>query len=406
MCIPSSTISSKNCRSLQQVASTAHQIARAAATFGVTEIVVFDSSKTQEKQANIIPVTTTSLSEGESKSKKIVFGDEIEIEIENEGKTNEKEKILNDKNGDDELSDQDKLIGFLEYFVTPSYLRKSLFGNKLYIFDVAKKFPKLPGLPFINHNEGRYFIGLSVSRKLPKPKRKKVSSSGRKRQRKSKPSSSSDFMEPGITNYINIGEKKVFKLGKDVKVPINSIVVVDRETGTIVSPEEVFSNRSSNGSSADEENTSKRRQHETSEIDWTSLGYGYKVRKITSYDKLFTECPFEQGYRYTALAPCMEFLNGEEVKEKSIDNSIDEIPLLEEETFLIKGITATPGDDIPILLVVGKWRELEQTILKDMKEESAMLDKAQELFDGRLRMGRGHRVEDAVLIALSKIEGL
>lgn len=368
-------VSATNCRTAQQAAAAAHQIARAATQFGVSEIIVYNSDKPETKEAAAAEIKS---------AKKVVF-DSVE-----------EEKVKEPEETEDRLTDQDQLVGLLEYFVTPSYLRKALFGDKARYFDsIARKLPKLPGLDFLNHEESRYFVGLSVARKVAKERtRTSVSSTGRKRKRKSKVSGTPEDRDASITGYINIGDKKVLKLAKDVKIPVNSIVVVDKESKAVVSPEEAFGNEK-------KLEALQKKGLETSADYWTTVGFGYKVRKVERFGQVFTECPYAGGYRYSGFAPCSEFLED----PAAAAAAVGEIPLIEEETFLIKGITTTPGDDVPVLLVTGKWKDVERAVLADT-ENFGGLDKAQAIFDGRVRMGRGSRVEDAVLIALAKIEGL
>lgn len=390
-------ISATNCRSGSQVASTAYQIARAATMYGVSEIIVYESNEEDHTKDNELP-PSLDLNPGESapKGKKIKFDDDDDKTAENTSDTSDSKK--NFKKEDESISLQDRLIGFLEYFVTPSYLRKSLFGNQLHHFDIARKFPKLPGLPYLNHSlKGQFLVGLSVpagSKIKKNQKGKTISSTGRKRKaRKSKTNKNEE--DNTMTGYINIGEKNFLKLKEDIKVPINSIVVVDKDEKKIVSPEEAFNNP----------NVSIIRQqskHESSNLNWTNLGFGYKIRKASKFGKVFTECPFPGGFQYTALVPCMEFLGN---KDATAETELNNVPLIEEETFLIKGITSTPGEDVPILMVLGKWTELRECILRD-NEDLAGVEQASMLFDGRLRMNRGFRVEDALMAALAKVEGL
>lgn len=371
------------------MAATAHQIARTATLFGVSEIIVYDTAEAVSKEEAVDTQP--------EKPKKIVFGAEEEKDKDTKGCVKQEEEVL---------TDQDKLIGYLKYFVTPSYLRKSLFGDKLHFFEgAARKLPKLTGVPFLNHSSSRYFVGLTVKRRIPGTKQRKiVSANGRKRKRKSK-SKGEEAEDPNTTGYVNIGFKKVMKLSGETKVPVNTVVVVDKETCTVVSQEEAF------GPKAMSKKEDKESEIETSSGEWTKLGYAYSVRKVNNFGKVFTECPYPSGYRYTALAPCLEYfcnatgtsMDGEDKAKKGCE--LWDIPLIEEETFLINGIPLAPGEDISILMVLGKWSELEEAILND-KHELAGIEKARMIFDGRLRMGRGSRVEDALTMALSKIEGL
>ena len=328
-------ICSQNCKTQQQVASTAHQIARAASLYGVTEIIVYNVESKKEDQSK--------------------------------------------------ETDVKRLAGFLRYFVTPSYLRKSVFSN-LSDYESAKKLPKLPRVPFLSHNSNgaKYLEGLSVPRKIEKKKGKN------KRKRKAMKA------EEDLTSYINIGESEYLQLSNGVKIPIHSRVIVDKENKVVVSAAEAYGFGKKTGKLSAEEPI------------WFPEAFGYNVREVTNFGQVFTECLFPEGYKYTAWVPCSE-VEGSPESTKSTQQALDLISLIEEETFLKQGVPSSdptnPKEDIPVLVVFGNWSELSTVILADQENFAGMVE-AESLFDGRVRVSRAARIEDAALTILAKIDGL
>lgn len=331
LCVPSSVVSKDYCKNPQQVAATAHQIGRAATLYGVAEIVIYRASKSEQ-----------------------------------------------------DTSSAALLAGFLRYFITPSYLRKSVFKGELSTYDpVAKKLPKLPRLPFLSHGEsGQYLQGLSVPRKVDKKKGK----SKRKR--------AAMRAEEELTSYVNIGGEELLQLSNGVKIPVHSRVLVDKQKKAVVSVADVYKSDTTAPGNEDP--------------IWTPDSFGYSVREISAFGKVFTECPYTDGYKYTAWVPCRAAAVTAD-KDEATTKALASIALISDETFLKAGVPqsdpAATREDIPVLLVFGDWPSLSRAILAD-QESFAGLTEADPLFDGRLREGRATQPEDAVLEALAKIDGL
>lgn len=147
VCIPSSCIGPTVCRSQQQATHIAHQIARAAIYYRISEIIIYD-----------VPVEE-SKSQAETGKKKIFFEEE------------EKKTDSGPKSSEEAI----ELAKLLQFFITPSYLRKAVFGD-LKSLHYAKKLPKLPGLPFMNHEKSRHLEGFAVEGRIGKKKKKGLKS--------------------------------------------------------------------------------------------------------------------------------------------------------------------------------------------------------------------------------------
>lgn len=319
------------------------------------------------------PVSTTTV----LKPKKLVFTDELDEEPTKQPTKPPKVPHVAEL----VVSDADRLAGFLNYFITPSYLRKSLFDD-LKPYASAKKLPKLPNTPFLSHTSStdRYLMGLSVA--------------GKKVEKKSHKSSKRKSKKKETTSFVNIGESVYLELGNGAKVPVNSRIIVDTKNKTVVTVAEAYGGLAA---AAANENI------ETEEPAWTSIPLGYNVRVVKNFGDVFTESPFPDGYRYTAWVPCSEFLVSTSTAEAT-EQALKTVSLISEDSFLKKGITEEE-DQVPLLLVFGKWKELAATILSD-NENFGDLTEPTSLFDGRVRVSRATRVEDAVLVALAKIDGM
>lgn len=333
-------ISQNNCKNLQQTAAVAHQIARAATLYGVTEIIVYN----------------TDISTGAAEEKQ-------------QTKANEDAQLL---------------LELLRYFVTPSYLRKSVLDSKIEekIDRVAKKLPKLSRLPFLNHSE-KYLQGYSV--------KKTATTNKSQKKRKSK----AQIKEEKLTNLINIGEKQLMVLSNGVKVPIDTLVLVDKSKQSVVTVQEAF-------------DLARNRKLKGEEPFWSPDGFGYRVRLASKFGQVFTECPFTDGYKFTAWAPCggAEETESQAQEQAEALNSISVVNESSNDGFFKVGVPqADPKEDVPLLLVYGEWHELSATILFD-KDNFEGLPEPQVLFDGRIKALRARQFEDAVLMGLAKVDGL
>lgn len=189
-----------------------------------------------------------------------------------------------------------------------------------------------------------------------------------------------------LTGFVNVGEAEFLQLSNGVKVPVHSRVIVDTKKKAVVSVAEVYGKRTNSEDSI-----------------WTPETFGYSVREVGSFGKVFTECPYPDGYKYTAWVPCSE------APDESATKALSSIALIQDESFLKDGVPpmdpAATKEDVPVLLVFGAWTDLSGAILAD-QESFAGLTEAEPLFDGRLRVSRAARIEDAALEALGKIDGL
>lgn len=307
LCIPSTCISSSSCRSQQHATHVLHQISRAATLYGATEIIVYD-----------IPLESSP-----DKPKKVVFE-------ENEAKV-----------GPASSRDSIRAAELLQYFVTPSYLRNSVFDDSK-PFQYAKKLPKPPGLPFLNQ-KGRFLEGLTVGSKVIK--------SCKKKSKKSKQLDES-------TEYVNVGLDEMLKL--EERLPVNKRVTVDVRSRKTV--KDVYSN----------------------DKPFSCETFGYRVRMASSFGRIFTESIFADGYSFTAFVPSEEF-TGNLVDASS---KIRQVELL--------------SNNKHLLLIYGKWKEIERAVQadKDLPPVEPF-----EMFDGRLQCRRGARTEDAVWMSLAKVDG-
>ncbi|KAG7767753.1 hypothetical protein KL931_003566 [Ogataea haglerorum] len=188
LCIPSSCISRRSCKNLEQATFTVYQIARAACTYNVGEIVILDVPE------NIEP----------EESKKITF----------------EEKSTT-------ASDSSRLLAaLLQFFTTPSYLVKTMFqASVTEYFKIAKKLPKIPNLPYMQNEAASCFReGISIPRKSIVKK----NAEGKVVKKK----------KPATTKYVQTGEREMLELEKEI--PINTRVTVNTKTKRVVSPDEAY----------------------------------------------------------------------------------------------------------------------------------------------------------------------
>lgn len=231
----------------------------------------------------------------------------------------------------------------LQYFVTPSYLQKALFNDRKK-FQYAKKLPKLPGLPYMNHSKSKYLEGLTIPGKVEKSK-------GRRKSKK-------QVLQETTTEFVNIGEDEPLKLNH--RVPLGARVTVDKESKKVVSPLQAYE----------------------------SGKFGYTVRIASTFEKVFTESPHASGYTYTAYVPSEEFTGASSESEKIAAAST---------------ISVLASAGAHVLLVFGKWVDVASAINR-AKEQLGGLEDPTMLFDGRLNVSHGFRTEDVITIALARIK--
>lgn len=249
-----------------------------------------------------------------------------------------------------EVSEDAMLIAtILQYFVTPPYLTRSLFKSKFFKnFQYAKTFPKLTTLPFMcEEAEPKYREGLTVTMgKVSKPLTK---------SKKSQPLKN--------TKYVNIGYDKYLELSGQ-QVPTNVRVTVDTELKKVVSPLEAYKDKVG-----------------------AKSAYGYHVRIAKKFTSIFTESSFPEGYTQSL------YVNSGDYFHHNKDAELKEIGLSDN------------TKEANILLVVGKWKDVEYSFDQDSANLEGVSN-AKEFFDGQVRIPSGTKVEDGSMIALTKLVNL
>ena len=127
LCIPTTLVS--DCRNLSQITHKVYQVAKFASLFNVSEVVILEDN-----------------SQVDATKKKI--------------------------------STAKLILALLQYFVTPPYLRNTVFNEKFRPYlTAASKLPRLSTLPFTRYQKqdhGRYREGLTIKMQKPTLARKKT----------------------------------------------------------------------------------------------------------------------------------------------------------------------------------------------------------------------------------------
>lgn len=346
ICVPSSIISLRNARNLEQITNIAYQIARAATIFNVSEIVILESPSVTEKQAlNEAKNQKAVEVEGTGGNKKISFnlsdadiGDKTEAQ--NDAATQEVvEKGDNESNGL-------LFATLLQFFVTPPYLVKGVFQDSIFKhkFKYAEKLPKLTTLPFMNNNNviKDFKEGLSIPKHTPKIKKKNKKVSALKKLQ--------------VTKYINIGQTKPLELN-GAEIPVNVRVTVDVKNKKVVSPQVAYG------------------------VTGTKASFGYFVRYAKSFSSIFTELSFPEGYTESIFVRADDYFNSKKVDLPKISGT-------------------STGQK---LLVVSSLEDLNYIF---EGENIPGVQNATEMFDGQLEVPEGLRIEDAVMIGLTRAQQL
>ena len=291
LCICSSCISPKNCKSLQQATNTAYQIAKAACTFNVNEVIVLQKLDDESDDDN----------------------EEVEL---NHKKRSRKELNLNGE----ELVQQRKidsemmlLAGLLQFFVTPPYLVESVFANSpidVRKFSYAKKLPTISMLPFMQANGGRgnkkYREGMTIQN-MSKSRKKTASGKVKKIKKTDR-----------MTKFVNVGLKTLLELKQ--AVPKGARVTVDMKKHTVVSPYGAYGSSGMNNS------------------------YGYQVRAATNIQTLLGQSGLPEGYDMILYSCCGEYFT----TNRSTEWSKAIHPLDREEVAKLSGnilLVIIPGND-------------------------------------------------------------
>lgn len=380
ICIPSSVISYKNAYNLQQKTMIAYQIAKASLIYDVSEIIVLkelpikhEKEEEKEKHGNGGGKKEAMSAVG----KKVVFNEDNENGASSSLQpvpltdTKPKEETPSEAVDNDANEDDDALLlaSLLQFFITPPYLIKTMFLPRLNPkftsilskFKYAFKLPKIPNLPFMqNNNVYEHFKeGIIIPRETPKIKSKTDKS-------KLVPSPH----KVTVSKYVNIGEPEAMKLDIAREVPVYSRVTIDVRNKTIVSARDAYGTHGH------------------------KLSFGYHVRMVneTQFNKVFTNSPLSDGYSQTIFVNCDDYFD-------KWSKTVDQVPSFEE-----KKSRGNDGND-NLLIILGNCGTIQQNFENDEAKELMFegLDSVLKLFDYRLDIPKGCKIEDAVLIALTKL---
>ncbi|RLV96363.1 putative methyltransferase [Spathaspora sp. JA1] len=352
ICIPTSVISSKNAYNLQQITTIVYQIAKSCTIYNISEIVILDVPEKKPEQVN----NTVEVISGDKGGKKLKFNFDDEIP---QPDSTKKEDVVTEEEDNDRAM---LLASLLQFFITPPYLVKTMFSptlnpnfkNILTKFKYAFKLPKITTLPFMNNNEiyKGFKEGIIIPRETPKVHRKNASKKVKA------------VNKVTVSKYVNIGESQALELKIQREIPVNSRVTIDLKNKTIVSPLQAYG------------------------IQGHKAAFGYHVRIIKQFNKLFTECPIPQGYSSSVYVNSDDYFGSNE----KISDLTNDIPQFENSTEKKNNV----------LLVVGNYRDL-QTSFEHDKANLQGVESVGQMFDGKLTIPAGVRIEDAILISLSKL---
>ncbi|EAZ63532.1 hypothetical protein PICST_5340, partial [Scheffersomyces stipitis CBS 6054] len=355
VCIPSTVISSKNARNLEQITSIVNQIARAATIYNVVEIIILDIPESAAEDENQKVVELGGSKGG--KKLKFNFSDEEILKDKQETVAQTSEDVQ------DSSANAFLLAGLLQFFVTPPYLVKTIFSpainpsplNKdmLKKFKYAYKLPKITTLPFMSNNEvfRDFKEGFTVPKETPKVVSKKDKSKKVKAEKKI-----------SVTKYVNIGEAELLELNIKREIPAYSRVTVDLKNKTIVSPLQAYG------------------------VMGNKSSFGYYVRFCKKFSSIFTESSAPEGYSSSICVQSDDFYSSaDKIEDLNKINKLDKVE-------------ASESGNNNILLVVGSFKDLQRSFKSDSIEG---VDSVGQMFDGQLEVPNGVRIEDALMIALT-----
>lgn len=208
--------------------------------FDVSEIIVYDIPEPKPAATELGALAAPAA------TKKIVFGEEDE----------EVKAVAAGPKVSAPSWEAVAAANMLQYFVTPMYLRKQLFGD-LKMYKKARKLPRIPGQEKIL--EGKLVDGVAIKKETIKKKGKK---------------SKKEKQDARLTPYVNIGFDHVFEL--EDQVPVHSRVTIDLKTKKSV--------------------TAERK--------------GYAVRAVRQFSQIFTESSVPDGYTHAIYVPSQQFKGG------------------------------------------------------------------------------------------------
>lgn len=347
LCVPSSIISLANARNLEQITQVAYQIAKSATLYNVAEVVVLDIPSPEVKEQQLEKEAGKMVLLGSDiggKKIKFNFSDNEIVKPTEEPK---EAKTAPQSVNDESQNAYNSLLfaTLLQFFITPPYLVKATFAESQFNtkFKYARSLPKLSSLPFMsNNNVGQDFReGLTVPKKTPKitKKNKKVSA----------------LKKLSVTKYVCVGEEEPLELAQDV--PVNVRVTVDVKNKKIVSPLQAYG------------------------VAGNKSSFGYLVRFAKSFSSIFTESSFPEGYTSSI------YVDGDNYYGNGSETSLP-----------AAGAQEKGGR---VLLVVGNMRDLEYSFDQD-KANLEGVETVLSMFDAKMEVPAGARIEDAALIALAK----
>lgn len=345
----------------------AYQIAKASLIYDVAEIIVL---KEKEENEQVVAGPTSEgekIEVGSSGGKKVVFGDDDDEGTSSSpivSTTTSTTESKDDAIVNDEIDDALLLASLLQFFITPPYLIKTMFlprlnpkfSSILPKFKYAFKLPKIPNLPFMQNNNvhEHYKEGIIIPRATPKIK-SKISS-------KLVPSPH----KVTVSKYVNIGESEAMQLEIARELPVYSRVTVDVRNKTIVSAKQAYG------------------------VNGHKLSFGYHVRMVNDvqFNKVFTGSPVADGYNQTIFVNCDDYFD-------KWDETVKDVPLLKEKS-----------DVDNVLMILGNYGTIQRNFLHDEAKDTIFegLDSVLKLFDYRLDIPKGCKIEDAILIALTKLQ--
>ncbi|KAG7662750.1 uncharacterized protein J8A68_003738 [[Candida] subhashii] len=366
ICIPSTVISSKNAYNLQQITNIAYSIAKAATIYNVVEIVIVDIPEPQPKKHESEADVVVSVGVSDKGGKKLKFNfDDEEL-----GKPEEKKVVPVENKKNEEEEDRSLILAsLLQFFITPPYLVKTMFSpnlnskfkNILPKFKYAFKLPKITTLPFMNNNNvyKDYKEGIIIPRETPKIKKKNHVKKVKANHKIT------------ISKYVNIGESTALELNIKREIPIYSRVTVDIKNKTIISPFQAYGIVGHKGA------------------------FGYHVRLVKQFSKLFTQCPIPQGYSSSVYINCDDYFQSNDKIE-----DLNNVPVYSKP----KQAAGEEDDSEPqnILMVLGNYKDLQACFELD-KANLEGVESVGQMFDGKLDIPKGVRIEDGVLIGLTKL---
>lgn len=343
ICVPSSIISSSNAKNLCQITHIAYQVAKAATIYDVPEIIILKMpTKSQRDEIS------------EAQANKVV-------KIDKKIKFNETDSDLNTaaENGDNgslDLGDssgansKENLLNennfelfenLLQYFITPPHLVKAMFKTSKYVtkFKYAETFPKLSTLPFMNNND--------VFKDFKEGISVKKKSIGSKKQK----------YNLNVTKYVNVGEAKPLELTHEV--PVNVRVTVDLRNKKVVSPLTAYG------------------------IVGNKASFGYYTRVAKQFNEIFTKSSSAGGYTSSIYVNCDNYYNTEKSPELKSDYTS----------------TLSNKDNKNVLLVFGNPSHYQWSLSQD---SSINLPEFTQVFDNSIPLLPNLRIEDAIMIALTK----